>query len=40
MPLTGLDEFKEMFGSITVLNVVEFALAILFCYLIYQKVSK
>lgn len=38
--MTGLDEFKEMFGSITVLNVVEFALAILFCYLIYQKVSK
>lgn len=38
--MTGLDEFKEVFGSITVLSVVEFALAILFCYLIYRKVSK
>ena len=38
--MTGLDEFKEMFGSITVLNVVELLLAILFCYLIYRKVSK
>ena len=38
--MTGLDEFKEMFGSITVLNVVELLLAILFCYLIYRKLSK
>lgn len=40
MPLTGLEEFKDVFGSITVLNVVELLLAILFCYLIYRKVSK
>lgn len=40
MPLTGLDEFKEVFGSFTVLNAVELVLAILFCYLIYRKLSK
>ena len=40
MPLTGFDEFKEVFGSITVLSVVELLLAILFCYLIYRKLSK
>ena len=38
--MTGLEEFKDVFGSITVLNVVELLLAILFCYLIYRKVSK
>lgn len=38
--MTGLDEFKEVFGSFTVLNAVELALAILFCYLIYRKLSK
>lgn len=40
MPLTGFDEFKEVFGSITVLSVVELLLAVLFCYLIYRKLSK
>lgn len=40
MPLTGFDEFKEVFGSVTVLSVVELLLAILFCYLIYRKLSK
>ena len=38
--MTGLDEFKEVFGSFTVLNAVELVLAILFCYLIYRKLSK
>lgn len=38
--MTGLDEFKEVFGSFTVLNAVELSLAILFCYLIYRKLSK
>lgn len=38
--MTGFDEFKEVFGSITVLSVVELLLAILFCYLIYRKLSK
>lgn len=38
--MTGFDEFKELFGSITVLTVVELVLAIVFLYLIYRKVSK
>ena len=38
--MTGFDEFKEVFGSVTVLSVVELLLAILFCYLIYRKLSK
>ena len=38
--MTGFDEFKEVFGSITVLSVVELLLAVLFCYLIYRKLSK
>ena len=38
--MTGFDEFKEVFGSVTVLSVVELLLAVLFCYLIYRKLSK
>lgn len=38
--MTGFDEFKNLFGSITVLNVVEILLAGVFLYLVYRKVSK
>lgn len=40
MPLTGFEEFKAVFGSITVLDVTMLVLAIVFCYLVYRKVSK
>lgn len=38
--MTGFDEFKEVFGSITVLNAVEIILAAVFLYLLYRQVSK
>lgn len=38
--MTGLEEFKKMFGSITVLNAVEIILAAVFLYLLYRQVSK
>ena len=34
-----LDAFVNMFGDITVLNVVEFLLAVAFIYIIYRKIS-
>ena len=40
MPLTGFDEFKAVFGDISVLDVTMLVLAIVFCYLVYRKVSK
>lgn len=36
--MTGLNEFEKLFGSITVLNVLEFALAIVFCVFVGKKV--
>ena len=37
--MTGLSEFEKLFGSITILNVIEFALAIIFMVLIFTKVK-
>lgn len=36
--MTGFDEFINMFGSVTVLNVIEIVLAAVFLYLIYKKI--
>jgi len=38
--LKGLDEFIKIFGDITVLQIVEFILAILFLIGIYKQVKK
>ena len=38
--MTGLSEFEKLFGSITILNVIEFALAIIFMVLIFTKVKE
>ena len=35
--MTGLEEFKELFGGITVLNVIEFLLAVAFLAYLYKK---
>ena len=35
--MTGLDEFKSVFGNITVLNVVEFLIAMSFIVYLYRK---
>ena len=37
--LKELDAFVNVFGEITILNVVEFCLAVGFIYLIYRKIS-
>lgn len=36
--MVGLDEFEKLFGSVTVLNVMELLLAATFLFLIYRKV--
>lgn len=38
--MTGLEEFKELFGGITVLNVIEFLLALAFIAWLYRKAKK
>ena len=38
--MTGLDEFTKLFGNITVLNVLELALALAFVVFLYQKGKK
>lgn len=35
--MTGLEEFKELFGGITVLNVIEFLMAVAFLGFLYKK---
>lgn len=35
--MTGLEEFKELFGNITVLNVIELLLAVAFLAFLYKK---
>ena len=35
--MTGLEEFKELFGNITVLNVIELLLAVAFLVFLYKK---
>lgn len=37
--MTGLSEFEKLFGSITILNVIEFALAVIFMVLIFTKIK-
>lgn len=36
--MTGMNEFEKLFGSVTVLNVMELLLAATFLFLIYRKV--
>lgn len=36
--MTGLEEFEKLFGGITVLNLLEFLLAIVFLALVYKKI--
>ena len=38
--MTGLDEFTKLFGNITVLNVLELALALAFVVFLYKKGKK
>lgn len=38
--MTGFDEFIKLFGDITVLQVAEFGLAVVFIIFIYKKVKK
>lgn len=38
--MTGLEEFKKIFGNITVLNVLELALAVAFVIFLYKKGKK
>lgn len=38
--MTGLDEFTKLFGNITVLNVLELALALAFVIILYKKGKK
>ena len=37
--MTGLDAFLDLFGNITVLNLVQFILAIVFIVIIFKKVK-
>lgn len=38
--MTGIEEFKDFFGGITILNVLEFGLAIAFLVFLYKKAKK
>ena len=38
--MTGLEEFEKIFGNITVLNVLELALAVAFVIFLYKKGKK
>lgn len=38
--MTGLEEFEKIFGNITVLNVLELALAVAFVIILYKKGKK
>lgn len=35
--MTGLEEFEKIFGNITVLNVLELALAVAFVIFLYKR---
>lgn len=37
--MTGLDEFEKLFGGITVMNLIELLLAVVFLALVYKKVK-
>ena len=38
--MTGIEEFKNFFGGITILNVLEFGLAVAFLAFLYKKAKK
>ena len=37
--MTGLDQFLDLFGNITVLNLVQFILAVVFIVIIFKKIK-
>ena len=37
--MTGLDQFLDLFGNITVLNLVQFILAVVFFVIIFKKIK-
>lgn len=37
--MTGLDEFEKLFGGITVMNLIELLLAVIFLTLVYKKMK-